>query len=132
MNTSDTLIRIQARVESASKGGTIESDTPIMPIAVADRVVGDWLIWLEGYDQKISKVARTKSDAMANYLADKAESIYKVNKRFAKQMQGKGNSGRDLLESFMFHWLTSQMLKSFPSLKLNKIPRGITGLSPYL
>jgi hypothetical protein len=124
------LLQVRSRLQvKAAKVGTIETDTPIIPTVVADSVVSDWLDWLQEADHKVFRSCLPKSEKLAEYLASEAERLYKVNIRFAKKIRGAGNQGRDMLKSFMFHWMTSKMIKSFSQIKLNSVPRNLTGLS---
>lgn len=123
------LARLSAT--SAKAGvGTIVKDTPIMPAVVADNVVGKWLNAIEDRYPDIAARAQKVSDQLADYLAAEAERLYKVNPNFRKHIQASGNKGRDMLISFMFHWMTARMCKSFPVIKLRDVPRAVTGLSP--
>lgn len=137
MKNKSTLREINARlaVEAApskKSKGTIETDTPIMPGVVADRVVGLWIDGIESLYPDVAQQAQRKTDQLADYLADEANRLYGVNARFRKNIQASGNKGRDLLTSFMFHWMTARMLKSFPVVKLRSLPKNITGVSTDL
>jgi hypothetical protein len=125
------LTQINARLNvTAKKIGTIETDTPMLPVIVADRAVG---IWIDGiadiYPELVKRINATQGK-VSDYLAAEAERFYKTNKRFNKAMHS--TRSREILTSFMLHWMTARMIKSFPVVKLRDLPKRITGVSEDL
>ncbi len=88
--------------------GTIESDTPILPYAVADSVIEE-IELVTG--QEIHDRRR-----LAEQLGEEAERIYQLNDHFRRQIRAKGNAGRDQLYIWMRHWLASHLHKSQPAI----------------
>lgn len=124
------LPQVTARLTLAAKPrGTIDTDTPIIPLIVADTVVGVWLASAEKKYPKVVKTATPAMDKIASYLESEANRLYGTNPKFKKLILAPGNKGRDMLRAFMFHWLTARMLRSFPEIKLSQLPREITGVS---
>ena len=123
---------ITKRLLTASPTGvkSIETDTPIRPVLVADKVVSDWLNAVKTLYPNEVDLASKKEYEIADYLEANANRIYVANATFRKQIQAPGNKGRDTLRAFMFHWMTAQMLKSFKTIKLAKVPRSVTGFAP--
>lgn len=52
------------------------------------------------------------TQALASYLYKKTIVLYKTNERFKKQLQAKGNKGRDTLYTFMQHWAEAYLGKA--------------------
>ena len=83
---------------------SIEEDTSIVPVLLAEAVVSDAEILLG---------IKLPSD-LDEWLAGYAEAVYANNERFRKKVQSNadhGNAGRDYLYAFMCHWLSSEILK---------------------
>lgn len=95
------------------KIGRIEDDTPLLPWVVADSVIGEV--------EQCHGELRNR-DAIADRLADRADRIYQRNERFRKTMRSRGNTGRDMLYSFMRHWLSADLKKTDPTV-YRKLPR---------
>lgn len=89
---------------SFAKGGTIDTDTVLIPELIADQVASGFVTTNPAYksinvNQKASIGLR-----LTDYLVDKANVLYKKNPEFKRQLQAKGNKGRDTLYAFMAHW----------------------------
>lgn len=80
----------------------IADSTPILPLVIADCVVGE----VENYLRR----DLPEREAFVTQLAETADQLYKHSPRWHRRI--KGNLGRDYLYSFMRHWL-SAMLKDF-------------------
>ena len=73
----------------------IETDTPLLPLFIAEAVVAE-----------ASGFLKTElPDDLARRLAERAEHLYQVNSDVRRKLQAKGNAGRDYLYSVMRHWL---------------------------
>lgn len=86
--------------------GTIETDTPILPLVIAVSVVDS----VSGF----LKVELPES--LSDRLAAKAERIYQVNPWFRRRIRGQGNAGRDSMYVFMRHWLYGILERESPRL----------------
>lgn len=84
----------------------IQTDTPIIPTAVANSVWREASFWL-GEELPREWIAD---------LAERAEVIYAHNPRFRKLLHQRGNSGRDWLWAFTRHWLSGLLIEHHPSL----------------
>lgn len=84
--------------------GTIESDTGILPYAVADGVI-DEAETLVGFEIP-------NKESFVDKLEAKANEVYAHNSKFRSQIRGKGDRGRDQLYVWMRHWLTSDMRRA--------------------
>jgi len=73
----------------------IESQTPIVPRAVAEAVWEEASVWL---DEPLPR-------AWIPALARRADAIFKHNRRFRQLILQEGNAGRDWLWAFTRHWL---------------------------
>src|SRR5437867_345099 len=73
----------------------IETDTPIIPRAVAEAVWEEANVWL---DEELSR-------QWVAELAERADVIYHHNARFRHLLRQPGNAGRDWLWAFTRHWL---------------------------
>jgi len=91
-----------------AKFASIEHDTPIMPLVVADTVIEE----VERY----LNVTLPKRRKIADALAGRAEELYQYNADWRKKMLAKGNIGRDTLYSFMRHWLASTLQRQQPAM----------------
>lgn len=110
---------------------TIETDTPILPLMVAETVVGSWQQWLDTAYPSVSAEVNPKSSEVAEYLAARAEQLYQSNKGFKFQILLSGDRGRDRLYAFMHHWMYGNMLKSFPVIDRKSIPHRLIGWRLY-
>lgn len=110
---------------------TIETDTPIIPLMVAETVVGAWQTWLMAVYPAVAIEVEPKADEIAEYLAARAEQLYQSNKGFKFQILLNGNRGRDRLYAFMHHWMYGNMLKSFPAIDRELIPHRLIGWRLY-
>ena len=84
---------------------TIEDKTGIVVEAVADGVI-----------LQSSEILDVTLDdrSLLGYLIGHAEATYQTNSKFRKQINSTadhGNRGRDVLWSFMQHWLAHKLLK---------------------
>ena len=87
------------------KGGTIDTDTPILPMMVADNVANDFI--RSKYPNPTPQQMKDAPDAMAklsDHLVEKADRLYKDSPYFKKVMNKAGNKGLDALYTFMHHW----------------------------
>jgi hypothetical protein len=85
---------------------TISEETVILPVVVADAVIGELALYLhkKGIELKTN-------DDLADKLADKAEHCYAKNPSFRKRIKSQANqgcAGRDWLYAFMRHWLSAE------------------------
>lgn len=98
------------------KGGTIESDTMLLPIVIAEsiaqeRVVLKYKKELDNWENlskeekdALNKKIEAETNKLAGELSKKAEGLYKNNADFKKKVNAQGNKGRDYLYTFMNHW----------------------------
>ena len=87
------------------KGGTIDTDTPIIPEIIADSVANDVVRSMHpNPTAEQMKEAPAKMVALSNHLVKKANDLYKNSPFFKKKMNASGNKGRDALYTFMYHW----------------------------
>jgi hypothetical protein len=84
----------------------IESDTPIVPRAVAEAVWEEAAVWL---DEPLPRRWRSELIARAN-------TVYARNARFRRTLRRDGDAGRDWLWAFMRHWLTALIRRHRPHL----------------
>ncbi len=75
----------------------IETDTPIMPRAVAMSVWAEASAWLN----------ESLPTEWIRRLAVRANVIYAHNPRFRQSLHGRANTGRDYLWAFTRHWLAT-------------------------
>lgn len=100
-------------------GGTIESDTPILPYVVATTVLEEARGYLseKGKDDLAAKLYRHERK-IATQLAARAEEVYAANERFRKSILSEangGNAGRDQLYVWMRHWLAAYLKENEPA-----------------
>jgi len=88
------------------KPRTIETDTPLLPLFIAEAVVAE----AGGFLQT------ELPDDFARRLAERAEHLYNVNPGFRRKLRARGNAGRDYLYSFMRHWLHGLLKAERPRL----------------
>jgi len=88
----------------------IEDETPIMPLAVADSVIDEVIGHLDehGLPEEAERLYNRR-DALARMLEKKANTVYRYNERWRKQIKASGNKGLDHLYTFMRHWLTADL-----------------------
>ena len=79
----------------------IETETPLVPQAVATAVVEEASVWLQ------TPLPRR----WIRELVAHANTVYDHNPRFRRQIRGHGNRGRDHLWTFMRHWLAALMAR---------------------
>jgi len=77
----------------------IEEATPILPHILADRAAAHAL----PRDTEYS-VFEEREKNLVEHLCDKAQKCFDNQPTWRKQICGPGNTGRDLLLSFMLHW----------------------------
>ena len=101
---------------------SIEIDTPILPVVVADCVIQEVVGMFANKEDM-----HTHPDLIALYehrygiadmLARKAERIYSASnhKRFTKVIRSAGNKGRDYLYMFMRHWMAGVIHSRYPGI----------------
>lgn len=123
--------RVLSNQNEYAKGGSIETDTPISPEIIAERVADEvvWYFysdsmtnWESLSDKEKKELVRNQNKLKINiikYLVKRAEVTYKNNSIFAKRVVGKGNTGRDYLYFMMQHWCG--YYNGIPSLKIETI-----------
>lgn len=84
----------------------IETDTPIVPRAVAMSVWAEACAWL---GEELPR-------QWANRLAARADTIYRRNPHFRARLQRGGDAGRDWLWAFTRHWLAARIKQYRPEL----------------
>lgn len=91
-----------------AKGGTIETDTPILVGMIAENVARYKYFEKNAVPKKgendLIKKADTTIAKLEKHLEEKANTIYKSNEHFKKQINQKGDKGRDSLYMYMEHW----------------------------
>jgi hypothetical protein len=99
------------------KGGTIEKDTPIIVGMIAENVAmykyfeknkvpkQDQPELIKKADETIAKLEK--------HLEQKANTVYKNNQMFKKQLKQRGNKGRDALYMYMEHWADAYLGKGY-------------------
>lgn len=92
---------------------SIAEDTVLIPQIIADGVMQEAAI-ATGFEMPAS---------YGEYLCDRAETIYRHNDDFANRVNGKGDTGRDLLYAFMRHWLAAKLKQDQPPL-FDRLPPG--------
>lgn len=105
---------------------TIEKETPLMTIVIAVRVVDEWMDFLDRFDMQIATTVWAEHEQVEEYLYQRAQFHYENHKVFRRALRQSGDKGRDALYAFMYHWMTSHMIKSFPQLRGN-VPSTING-----
>lgn len=94
--------------EMYAKGGTIDTDTPIIPEMIAESVAREKYFEKNAVPKANEKAAIEKADktitALESHLVDKANDFYKRSEHFKTKVNGKGSSGRDYLYTIMAHW----------------------------
>lgn len=117
--------------DNFKKGGTIDTDTPILPEIVADGVAHEMIF--ENKDLSSLDINQ-KSELyprLVNHLVEKANDLYVKNDHFKSRILGKGNKGRDALYMFMRHWSEAWIKKGS-----RKMEKGgeveLTGASKYV
>lgn len=84
--------------------GNLEADTCLIPEIIADSIVREGAALLPALQSDEALVRE-----VADGLASKAYAIYTKNKSFARNLRK--NDGRDVLYSFMRHWLSAVALQ---------------------
>jgi len=91
-----------------AKGGTIETDTPILVGMVAENVARYKYFEKNNVPKQNQPELIKKADEtiakLEKHLEQKANTVYKNNEMFKKQLNQKGNKGRDSLYMYMEHW----------------------------
>ena len=94
------------RARERQRRPRLETDTPIVPRAVAMSVWAETCAWL---GEELPR-------QWVNRLAAHANVIYARNPHFRKILQRSGNTGRDWLWAFTRHWLAARIKKHRPEL----------------
>ena len=99
------------------KGGSIEKDTPILVGMVAENVARYKYfeknnVPKQNEPQLIKKADETIAK-LEKHLEQKANTVYKNNEMFKKQLNQKGNKGRDALYMYMEHWADAFLGKGY-------------------
>ena len=99
---------------SFKKGGTIETETPILPYVVAEMVAEkavfekykdqatNWKNLSQPEKDKLNADTASDTEKLGNYLVERAETHYEHNPTFKKQI--KSAKGLATLYMFMYHW----------------------------
>lgn len=87
---------------------SIYEETVLIPKIIAD-CIGD----------EAQAIAKKELPGLTNYLVERAETIYKNNARFRRQIRGE--SGRDCLYMFMRHWAAGWLFTE-KIMRLSDIP----------
>ncbi|MBI4662937.1 MAG: hypothetical protein HY735_29360 [Verrucomicrobia bacterium] len=82
----------------------IETDTPIVPRAVAEAVWDEASVWL---GEPLPRRWRRE-------LIEQANTVYASNARFRRTLRRNGDAGRDWLWAFMRHWLSALIRRHRP------------------
>lgn len=89
-------------------GGTIETDTPILPEFVADSVANEFIRNKYNNPTPLQmKKAPAEMAELSEKLVSKANNLYKSSPFFKRKINRAGNKGRDALYTFMEHWAQS-------------------------
>jgi hypothetical protein len=100
-----------------AKGGTIETDTPILVGMVAENVARYKYFEKNNVpkqnQQELVKKADETIAKLEKHLEQKANTVYKNNEMFKKQLNQKGNKGRDALYMYMEHWADAFLGKKY-------------------
>ena len=89
-----------------SRQTNIESDTPIVPRAIAEAVWEEAGVWL---DERLPR-------RWLRQLVARANTVYARNPRFRRTICAGGDSGRDWLWAFTRHWLGALIWRHRPEL----------------
>lgn len=84
----------------------IESDTPIIPRAIAEAVLEEASVWL---NEPLPR-------RWIRELTARANTVYAHNERFRRKLRGQRNAGRDWLWVFTRHWLAALIREHRPHL----------------
>lgn len=84
----------------------LESDTPIIPRAIAEAVLEEASVWL----------GEPLPRRWVRELTADANTVYAHSERFRRKLRGHGNSGRDWLWVFTRHWLCALLYERRPHL----------------
>lgn len=124
-----------------NKFGTIEEETVLLPSLIADTVAEESLF--RAYkitnnpvansevfitlspEEKESLNIKTASEIanMSSYLERRAESVFKTDEGFRKQIMASGNKGRDYLYMYMRHWADAKILDIYGRAVYNEYKR---------
>ena len=106
--------RLSHLLEAFTYTGDWEKDFtdehPLLPDVIADTVAADFAS---------GSGAATLSSSLIKKFAD----VYKANKSWAEKiLNGRGNTGRDLLYAFMKHWAVAKTTAASPASLRNRFP----------
>jgi hypothetical protein len=85
---------------------TIEEETVLLPVVVADSIIGELARHLDARGIRLPD-----DDGLSDRLADRADHLYQVNPDFRKKMRSNADQGRaglNWLRCFMRHWLSAE------------------------
>lgn len=109
-----------AKAAAKSKRRTVEEDTDLVPVWIAETVIDQAAAILP---DALAEALFARRDEVAAVLARRAEVVYAANERFAKKLRGAGNLGRNTLYVFMEHWLGAWLKRNMPA-AARALPRG--------
>ena len=104
-------------INTLSKGGAIETDTPIIPEMIADSVAAD-AVEKSGKFNNFTEARVDAVNKLAAYLVNRANITYKGSEHFKKSIRASGNRGRDNMYMWMGHWAEAYIKAGW------KAPRG--------
>ena len=88
-----------------------------MPWIVADTVIEEVVYHVLGDDHsRLGEILYDHRNDLSEKLAAKANTIYRHNARFRKQIKARGNAGRDQLYIWMHHWLAAELKDAMPDI----------------
>ena len=100
-----------------AKRTSIEDDTPIIPAIIAQIVTQEVIA-----DSGLRNTAEV-------ILVHRANTVYRTNDSFAKDIRRSANRGRDHLYMFMRHWLAAWLKEKAPAV-FRSLPYGYSNGEP--
>lgn len=104
------LTLIEKAGSSMAKGGTIDTDTALLPEVIAYYLAES--VILEKWKGKLTKendaAIQEEITDWQDYLTKRAEYLYKHNADFKKKVKARGDNGLHYLNMMMAHWMGVQ------------------------
>lgn len=104
------LTLIEKAGSSMAKGGTIDTDTALLPEVIAYYLAES--VILEKWKGKLTKendaAIQEEIADWQDYLTKRAEYLYKNNEGFKKKVKARGDNGLHYLNMMMAHWMGVQ------------------------